>query len=158
MGQLPSGPYFERKDFENLINDMKKQEEYLLSPLRPVHEVLLPSFIHRRNPTKPTTISMGLLTGGSPLWGFHVDDGTGYGDLYYFVYSTKIIEHREDGTWCVEFDGVSLMKAQLRVPGYVPNLKEMYDSATKVFAGYTKFTPGMIWRAGMFISRFGMVD
>lgn len=68
------------------------------------------------------------------------------------MYSTKIIEHREDGTWCVEFDGVSLMKAQLRVPGYVPNLKEMYDSATKVFAGYTKFTPGMIWRAGMFIS------
>jgi hypothetical protein len=149
MGQLPSGPYFARKDFETFVNDMKKEEEYLLSPLRPVHEVLLPSFIHPRNPNKPTTISMGLLTGGSPLWGFCIDDGTGYGDLYYFVYDTKIIEHREDGTWCVEFEGVKLMKAQLGVPGYVPNLKEMFDSAIKVFGGYTKFTPGMIWRAGI---------
>ena len=44
---------------------------------------------------------------------------------------------------------MKLMKAQLGVPGYVPNLKEMYDSAIKVFGGYTKFTPGMIWRAGI---------
>ena len=65
------------------------------------------------------------------------------------MYETKIIEYREDGTWCAEFEGgVKLMKAQLGVPGYVPNLKEMYASATKVFGGYTKFTPGMIWRAG----------
>ena len=48
----------------------------------------------------------------------------------------------------MEFEGVKLMKAQLGVPGYMPNLKEVCDSATKVFGGYTKFTPGMIWRAG----------
>ena len=147
MGNLPSGPYFERKEFQAMIEDMKKQEEYITSPLRAVHEVIVHSFIHPKDPTNPSSISTGVLTGGDPLWAFTVDDGTGYGDLYYYVFDTKVIEHREDGIWVVEHKDLVLAKAQLGVSGYTPNLKNMYDSAAKFFGGYTKFTPGMIHRA-----------
>jgi len=152
MGQLPSGPYFEREEFKAIIDDMKAQEEYRISPFRPVHEVIIKSFIHPKNPNNAATISTGVLTGGNPLYAFVVGDGQGYGDLWYYVYDTRVIEHREDGTWVVEHKDLVLVKAQLGVGGYVPDLKKMVDSATKTFAGYTKFTPGMIHRAC--ISRF----
>lgn len=147
MGNLPSGPAFERKEFEHLISDMKRREEYITSPFRPVHEVLIHSFLHPKDSSNPLSISSGVLTGGSPLWGFWVDDGTGHGDLYYYVYDTRIIEHREDGTWVVEHKDLTLAKAQLAVKGYIPDLKRMVDSAIKFFGGYTKFTPAMIHRA-----------
>jgi hypothetical protein len=150
MGQLPCGPYFERKDFKELIDDMKKQDEYLNSPLRPVFEVAVHSFIHPKNPSNPASISTGVLTGGAPLWGFVVDDGTGYGDLYYYVYDTRVIEHREDSTWVVEHKDLVLVKAQLAVQGYIPNLKNMFDSAPKFLGGYTRFSPAMIHRACTF--------
>ena len=147
MGQLPSGPYFEREEFKAIIDDMKAQEEYRISPFRPVHEVVVHSFIHPKNPNDPASISTGVLTGANPLYAFVVGDGQGYGDLWYYVYDTRVIEHREDGTWVVEHRDLVLVKAQLGVGGYVPDLKKMVDSATKTFAGYTKFTPGMIHRA-----------
>jgi len=150
MGQVPSGPYFERKEFQDMIDDMKKQEEYINSPLRPVHELVVHSFIHPKDTSNPVSISTGVLTGGDPLWAFTIDDGTGYGDLYYYVYDTKVIEHREDGTWVVEHKDFVLVKAQIGVQGYCPNLKNMVDSAPKFFAGYTRFTPGMVHRACMF--------
>jgi hypothetical protein len=147
MGNIPSGPYFQRDEFRDLIEDMKKQDEYLNSPLRPVHELVVHSFIHPKNPSSPSSISTGVLTGGAALWAFKIENGIGFGDLYYYVYDTKVIEHREDGTWIVEHKDLVLAKAQIGVEGYTPNLKEMVDSAPKFFAGYTKFTPGMIHHA-----------
>jgi hypothetical protein len=147
MGNLPSGPYFERKEFKELIDDMKKQEEYIKAPIRAVHELVVHSFIYPKNSSNPASISTGVLTGGDPLWAFKVDDGSGYGNLYYYVYNTKVIEHREDGTWVVEHKDLVLAKAQIAVQGYTPDLKNMVDSAAKFFAGYTKFTYGMIHHA-----------
>lgn len=75
----------------------------------------------------------------------------GHGELYYFVYDTKVIDHREDGTWVVEHKDIVLVKAQIAVDGYKPELKDMLKSAIRVFGGYTKFTPGMIHRAGTYL-------
>ena len=147
MGNIPSGPFFQRQEFQNVIEDMKSQPEYITAPLRGVHELLVRSFIFPKDPSNPASISTGVLTGGDLLWAFSVDNGSGYGDLYCYVYDTKVIDHREDGTWVVEHKDFALVKAQLSVEGYTPNLKKMYDLAPKFFAGYTKFTPGMIHRA-----------
>jgi hypothetical protein len=149
MGQIPSGPFFERREFEDLIEDMKKQDEYIKSPLKPVHEVLVHSFIHPKDAKDPASISTGVLTGGQSLWAFTIDNAYGAGDLFYFVYDTKVIDHREDKTWVVEHKDLVLVKAQIGAKGYVPDLKSMVDNSTKFFAGYTKFTPGMIHRACM---------
>src|SRR5438552_1557236 len=144
---IPWGPYFERKDFKDIIDDMKEQEEYIKTPLTPVHEVLIHTFIHPKDPSNPASITTGVLTGGEPLWAFTVGEQYGHGELYYYVYDTKVIDHREDGTWVVEHANVVLVKAQIAVEGYKPELKDMLRSSMRVFGGYTKFTPGMIHRA-----------
>lgn len=117
------------------------------APLREVHEVLLPSFIRPKTPSKPASHTTGILTGGTPLAAFLIDDGTGYGDLWYFVYDLFAIEHREDGTWLVQFQDISLKKLGVREEGYIPNLKEMCDVAEKKTCGYTNFTDEILYRA-----------
>jgi hypothetical protein len=148
MGQAQIAPIFNRKEFKDLINDMKAQDEYKDSPLLPVHEVLLHSFIHPKDTSNPASISTGLLTGGEPLWGFTVGEGHGHGELYYFVFDTKVIDHRADGTWVVELLDLKLAKAQIAADGYKPDLKKMLESSIRIFGGYTKFTSGMIHRTG----------
>ena len=153
MGGLPSiteipwGPYFDREDFRKIITDMKQQEEYVNAPLVPVYEVLIHSFIHPKDSSNPASISTGVLTGGDPLWAFTVGEQYGHGELYYFVYDTKVIDHREDRTWVVEHKDIVLVKAQIAVEGYKPELKDMLRSAIRIFGGYTKFTPAMIHHA-----------
>jgi hypothetical protein len=151
MGQGHFGPQFDRKEFDVLIKDMKKQDEYVNSPFLPVHEVLIHSFIHPKDSSNPASISTGVLTGGEPLWAFTIGEGYGHGELYYFVYDTKVVDHRPDGTWVVEFLDLKLAKAQIAVDGYKPDLKKMLDSSIKLFGGYTKFTSGMVHRAGKFL-------
>src|SRR5271154_6152418 len=117
------------------------------APLREVREILLPSFIRPKNQSKPASHTTGILTGETRLAAFLIDDGTGYGDLRYFVYDLSAIEHREDGTWVVQFQDISLKKLGVREEGYIPNLKEMCDVAEKKTGGYTNFTDEKLYRA-----------
>jgi hypothetical protein len=153
MGQGQPGPQFNRKELVVLLDDIRAQEEYKNSPFLPVYEVLIHSFIHPKDPSNPASISTGLLTGGEPLWGFTIGEGYGHGELYYFVYDTKVVDHRPDGTWVVEFLDLKLAKAQIAVQGYKPDLTKMLDSSTKIFGGYTKFNSGMVHRVGNFCPR-----
>ena len=139
-----------RKECLDEMAYLRKQLDDEPSPrLRSVHEVAVHSFIHPKDMRNPASISTGVLTGGSYLWAFVVDLGTSHGDMYYYVYDTKVIEYREDSTWVVEHTDLVLVKAQIAVHGYIPDLKEMVESAPKFFGGYTRFTPAMIHRACM---------
>jgi hypothetical protein len=146
-----AGPVYEDQELEKLVNNMRKEDEYVNARFRPVQEVLIHSFIHPKDSSNPNSISSGVLTGGDPLWAFTVDEEFGHGELYYYVYDTKVIEYRVDGTWVVEHTDLVLVKAQIGVDGYIPKLNDLLDSAIRVFGGYTKFTPAMIHRVCMFL-------
>ena|ERR1700736_2581590 len=149
MGNTESGyqgPQILVKDLCEFMEVIRNEDEYKSSPLRPVHEVLIHSFVHPKETTNPLSISSGVLTGGYPLWAFTVGEQHGQGDLYYYVYDTKVTDHRSDGTWVVEHTDLVLVKAQIGLEGYKPNLRDMLNSAIRVFGGYTKFTPSMIHR------------
>jgi hypothetical protein len=143
----PMTATYERKAFEEELQDLRQQLDAEPSQLHSVHELVVHSFIHPKDPENPASISTGVLTGDQYLWAFMVDLGAGHGDMYYYVYDTKVIEHKEDSTWVVEHRDVVLVKAQIGVHGYTPHLKEMVEAAPKFFGGYTRFTPAMIHRA-----------
>jgi hypothetical protein len=145
----PCGPQCEDPELEKLIENLKKEDEYVNAPFRPVQEVLIHSFIYPKDSSNPASITSGVLTGGDPLWAFTVDEEFGRGELYYYVYDTKVIEYRVDGTWVVEHTDLVLVKAQIGVDGYIPKLNDLLGSAIRVFGGYTKFTPAMIHRVCM---------
>jgi hypothetical protein len=133
------------------IEAIKEEDEYANTiTLRPVREVIVHSFIHPKDPSNPNSITTGLLTGGYPLWGFIVDGDYETAELFYYVYDTKIVEHRVDGTWVVEHTDLTLVKAQIGVEGYHPELKEMLRKSYFLHAGYTKFSDGLIHRACAF--------
>jgi|SRR5271170_472492 len=114
------------------------------APLREVHEILLPGFIRPKNQSKPASHTTGILTiSDTPLAAFLIDDGTGYGDLWYFVYDFSVNEHHEDGTWVMEFQDISLKKLSIREEGYTPNC----DAAQRTIGGHTNFTDEMLYRA-----------
>jgi hypothetical protein len=149
MGNISShdaGPVIECEDLLKFVTNMKQEDEYKNARLKPVQEILLHSFIHPKDDDNPVSITSGVLTGGDPLWAFTVDEQNGQGDLYYYVYDTKVMDHRVDGTWVVEHLDFVLVKAQIGVEGYLPKMKTMLDSAIRIHGGYTKFTPAMIHR------------
>ena len=131
-----------------IIAEMKTQEEYKISRPQPVHQLSIRTFIRPKDTSDPSSFSTGVLTGDNPLCAFTVTSAFGEKDLYFFVYDTKVIESRKDGTRLVEPQDMVLMKAQVGLEGCVPDLKEMVKSAEKKFRGFTKFTPAMIHRAG----------
>jgi hypothetical protein len=130
------------------IAEMKSQEEYKISRPQLVHQLLIHTFIRPKDPNGPSSFSSGVLTGDYPLRAFTVTSAFGEKDLYFFVYDTKVVGSRKDGTRLVEPQDMVLMKAQVGLEGCVPDLKQMVRTSEKQFRGFTKFTPNMIHRAG----------
>jgi hypothetical protein len=143
----PRSPYYDRKEFEDAIQELRNQEEYTKSSRKKVYEVLVSSFIHPKDSSNPSSISSGLLTGPQRVWAFTVENGLGGEDLYYYVYDTRLIDHRPDKTWVVEHTGLTLVKAQVGLKGYIPDLQKMLSEAPKFVGGYTRLTSAMIRRA-----------
>lgn len=134
--------------FRERIAAITQQAKDAKGPLLPVHEVLIKSFIHPGDPSKPSRISTGVLTGGKPLWAFTVDERGGHGDLYYFAYDNEVRDRWSDGTRVINLMGLVLVKAQIEVEGTMPALKDMLRSAVRVFGGYTRFTSAIIHGTG----------
>ena len=142
-------PNFLRNDFQTKLTAIKSQQTAINAPLLPIHELLITGFLRPRDPTNPNTISTGVLTSGKRLWAFTVNERRAKGDLYYFVYDTRTTDRWSDGTRVIEMLDLVLVKAQIGVEGYEPELSGLLRSATRVFGGYTRFTSGMIHTVGM---------
>jgi hypothetical protein len=130
----------------SLVREYKLQTRGV--PLLPVYEVLIGSFVHRGGSVVRNCPAFGVLTGGNPLHCFTVDERHGRGDLYYFVYDASVTRQSRQGKRSVSVLDLVLVKAQIGLEGYIPNLNSTLDSTVRLFAGYTRFTSSMIHRTG----------